>query len=572
MHFHDILDPKVLVSNIYRTTLDYGILTSDLDGKVTSWNMGAERITGFLQNEVMGNDNSIIFTPEDLARNEALQEIARLKGRVEDYRWHVRKDGSRFWAEGVLTPLMDASDRHIGYLRIFRDITCRKTAEEEIYRAAQTDRLTGVANRHAVERQAQEAIALALRSGMLMALHLVDLDRFKQINDSFGHYAGDLVLAQAAIRMQEVMHAGDFLGRLGGDEFVILQQGKTSVQTTAELADRLIEVLSQPFSVGEHKVQIGASIGIAVCPQDAIDLDQLLKKADLALSRAKGEGKGQYHYFSKQIDAIAHQKSLDLTAMRLAVEGNEFWIAYQPRVEAETGNALALEALLRCANPLFKGYSIERLVDLAMEAGLMKTLSMWVLEEACRQLRKWKDLDLIGLKICVNLSSEDLTDPELPTFIDGVLERADLQGSDLEIEITERQAVDVEIHGVNVLHALRSRGISVDIDDFGTGYSALSYLRNLPVTGVKLDKSFLVGVPGQAQGCSVVKAVMDLSRALNLEVVAEGVETDEQADFLRSNHCNTLQGFLLSKPLSADDMTSWLLAKAKRYDDGPNAT
>lgn len=564
MPMENLIDPAILLNSIYTTTLDHAILTFDLEGKVTSWNVGAERITGFSAREMIGNNNVLIFTPEDVAKDEPLQEmaIARAKGRAEDYRWHMRKDGSRFWADGVLTPLMDASGKQLGYLKIFRDITDRKTAEAEIHRAATTDRLTGLANRHAFELHAKELIAIALRGSQPMALHLIDLDRFKQINDSLGHFAGDL-LQQAAQRMQDVLRESDFLARLGGDEFVVLQPGMATLPAGGDLALRLIEALSRPFRIGQHEVQIGGSVGIAVCPQDADDLDQLMKKADLALYRAKEEGKGRYHYFTNEIDALAHHKSLELAAIRLAVEKKQFWLAYQPRISSTTGQPLALEALLRCANPSLKGYPVERIIDLALEAGLMRSLSLWILRESCFQLRKWKDLDITELKMCVNLSSEDLIDRDMPSEIDAVLAEAGLQGADLEIEITERQALDVEKHGIGILHALRSRGISVDIDDFGTGYSALSYLRNLPVTAVKLDKSFLEGIPDQEQGCSVIKAIMDLSRALELEVVAEGVETDAQANFLKENHCHTLQGYLLSKPLAADEMTDWLIAKAK---------
>ena len=297
------IDSASLLKEIYNSTYDYGIFTFDLDGRITTWNIGAERIMGFSGEEMIGRDNIIMFTPEDRARNEpqAEMEIARTTGRAEDYRWHLRKDGSRFWADGVLTMIRDEQGRQTGYLKILRDGTDRKIAEAEMYRAANSDRLTGLANRCSFEAHATELIAIASRGGRQMALQLIDLDRFKQVNDSFGHHAGDLLLQQAAQRMREVLRHSDFVARLGGDEFVVLQPNLPSMQAGAELAGKIIKALSRPFDIAGHAIQIGGSIGIAVFPHDAHDLDDLLKKADLALYRAKEEGKGKYHYFTESL-------------------------------------------------------------------------------------------------------------------------------------------------------------------------------------------------------------------------------------------------------------------------------
>jgi diguanylate cyclase (GGDEF)-like protein/PAS domain S-box-containing protein len=555
-----------LLREIYNSTFDYAIFTTDLEGRVTTWNVGAERIMGFSSDEIIGQSHALIFTPEDRQRDEPGQEmqIVQATRRAEDYRWHMRKDGSRFWADGVLTAVHDESGRHTGYLKILRDITDRKEAETKVHRLANCDMLTGLANRHAFEMHAIESIAIASRSGQSLALHLIDLDRFKQVNDSLGHHAGDEVLQQAAQRMRNVLRDSDFIARLGGDEFVVLQPNMPSMQAGADLASKVITVLSQPFVVDGREVEISGSIGIAVCPDDVCDLDQLMKKADLALYRAKADGKGRYHYFTVQLDKTAHARSHEIAELRGAVQRKEFWVEYQPKVAFSNGQTVGLEALLRCSNPLFATWPVEDVVNLAIEAGLMKSLSFWVLREACVQMRKWKDDGIDNLKMCVNLCSQDLTDRATPGYIEALIAETRLQPADLEIELTERQALDVEKHGLEILQALRSRGISIALDDFGTGYSALSYLRNLPVTAVKLDKSFLIGIPDDPQGCTVVKAIMDLSRALGLEVVAEGVETAGQAAFLKEYDCTSLQGFLISHSLRAEDMTAWLLDGAGR--------
>jgi diguanylate cyclase (GGDEF)-like protein len=389
-------------------------------------------------------------------------------------------------------------------------------------------------------------------------MHLIDLDFFKQVNDNLDHHAGDLLLQQVARRMREMLRESDFIARLGGDEFIVLQPNLPSMRAAADLAAKLNDVLSRPFEIVNHEVRISASIGIAICPQDATDIDQLQKKGDLALYRAKEDGRGKFHFSTETLDSVTHKRSSELAALRDALERNEFWIAYQPKVALHKGRTIGMEALLRCSSPVFSGYPTEDIINLALEAGLMKRLGFWILREACAQMRQWNEKGLSNLIMCVNLSAQELSDQETPGYIDALIAEMGLPPKALEIELTERQALDVEKYGVPILNTLRSRGIKIALDDFGTGYSALSYLRDLPVTGVKLDKSFLVGIPHDIQGCAVIKAVMDLAHALGLEIIAEGVETEEQAAFLKEFNCTALQGFLISQPLSAIEMTAWL--------------
>lgn len=562
------VDAAALLAAIYSSTLDFGIFTVDLEGNVTTWNAGAERITGFSPSETLTKAQSLVFTPEDLAKNEPTQEmhIALTAGRAEDYRWHMRKDGTRFWADGVMTTLNDVDGRHIGYLKIFRDITDRHETEAEMYRLAHSDMLTGLPNRYAFEMHALNMIAAASRIEQPMALHLVDLDHFKQVNDTFGHHVGDLLLQQATLRIQKVLRESDFIARLGGDEFALLQSHLPSIEAAANLASKVNAELSRPFEIESNKIHIGGSIGIALCPHDADDLDQLLKKADLALYRAKVEQKSAYHYYTEHLDATAHQRNRLVAALRKAVSNKEFRLEYQPQILFSTGELHGVEALLRCTNPAFDDISIETLIDLAISAGLIKDLSFWVLHEACKQLRVWKDSGWEDLRVCVNLCSEDLTNLETPDIISSILAQTSLHPSSLEVEITERQALQVELHGLTILQTLRAKGINLSLDDFGTGYSALSYLTKLPVTAIKLDmtaikldKSFLHDIPGDQQSTAVVKAIMNLSHALGLKIIAEGVETTEQAAFLKANNCTALQGYFVSKPLLAKDMTAWLL-------------
>lgn len=558
------IDTAALLKEIYDSTYDYGILTFDLDGTITTLNVGAERIMGFKAEEMIGHGASMLFTPEDQARKELLQEmeIAQTKGRADDYRWHLRKDGSRFWADGVLTVIHGPDGEQTGYLKIFRDATERKMAEVQLHRLANSDMLTGIGNRYAFEARVTEMIARSERTRQPLALHLIDLDGFKQVNDSLGHHVGDGLLRQVAQRLQHTLRENDFVARLGGDEFVVLQPDMPTLQAGVDLSGRIAQQLGQQFEVEGHPVRVSGSIGIALCPQDAADADLLLKKADLALYRAKKEDKGGFCYFTERLDAVAHQKNLDIAALKHAVTEKKFWLAYQPKIAFSSGKTVAVEALLRSTHGAIAQYPMEEVVDLAVEQGLMKNLSYWVLREACTQLRLWKQQGLPPIKMCVNLCSQDMADTDTTGYIGALLAELGLSPADLEIEITEREVLEIEKNGLSILRALRDSGIGIALDDFGTGYSALSYLRDLPVTAVKLDKSFLVGIPEHEQGAAVVGAVMSLSHALGLEIIAEGVETEAQFDFLLARHCDAMQGFLISKPLSAHDMTAWLVNAA----------
>ncbi len=558
---NNLLEPASLLKGIYDSALDYGIFTIDNEGKVTTWNSGATLITGFSAAEMTGQDFALIFTPEDNENGVSRREMhmATATGRAADYRWHMRKNGTRFWADGVLTPIHDDAESQIGYLKILRDITEKKLAEAEILRLATFDNLTGLANRHAFNERFASMAARALRIEQPMALHLIDLDHFKQVNDTLGHRIGDELLAQAAKRMRDVLRDSDFIARLGGDEFVLLQPDMPSAQAGADLANRLLGVLSRPFNIDSHDIQIGCSIGIAVCPNDAKSPDELLTKADLALYRAKEEGRGGFHYFTDNLDAEAHKRSRDHSELRHAVELQQFKLEYQPKVACADGHTVGLEALLRCTNPVLSSYPIEEIIDLAIEVNLIQKITIWVLQEACAQMRRWKNMGLSQLHVCVNLCSKDLIDSKITAWINSTINEYGLQPHNIEIELTERQAIDVEKGGTAILATLHLQGIHIALDDFGTGFSALSCLRNLPIDSLKLDKNFLSNIPDDPDGCAVARAVIDLAHALGLEVIAEGVETNEQVEFLKQTGCNLLQGFLICKPLPPEHMTSWLM-------------
>ena len=554
-----------LLDAIFASATEYAIITTDIKGNVVSWNKGAEQVFGHASQEIIGKPIALIFTVEDNASNVPQQELAHARefGRSDDIRWHRRRDGSVFWADGVMTPIRDAFGEITGFLKILRDETERRRVETERAQMARIDLLTGLGNRAELAERLSEMSATAIRNGALLLFHMLDLDNFKQINDRWGHQAGDRLLQQVARRIRETTRDSDFVARLGGDEFVVLQANVHSADTGAGLATKLIEALSQPIQIDGHEVVVGVSVGIAVFPNDARDQDQLMRKADLALYKVKNErDHGRYHYYSAQLDADAHNKAALLARLKAAVKSHAFRLEYQPEIDACNEAIVAVEALLRCEDAVLASHPIEEIIALAIESGQMLEISLWVLGEACSQSRQWLDQGLPQLKMCVNLCPRELLYGELASEVERILAENRLVGTDIEVEITEHDAIETDGQGSKTMAQLRALGVSVAIDDFGTGYSALSKLRTLPVTKIKLDRSFLERIPADADSCAVVSAIIRLAHTLRLEIVVEGVESAGQVTFFKREGCEILQGNFFSKPVPAAAMTTLLRDQA----------
>jgi diguanylate cyclase (GGDEF)-like protein/PAS domain S-box-containing protein len=565
------ISPSTILQQIYGTVTDFGIMTLGVDGRITSWSAGATALFGYAGEEIMGAPSSSTFTPEDIAKNEPQKEIetAARYSRAADYRWHVRKDGSRFWADGVLTPIRNSDDELIGYLKILRDITERKLAEDEISRMAALDLLTGLANRAAFDRRLKEMLSLAIRTKQVLLLLLIDLDRFKDVNDTLGHHAGDLLLRETGARIREVCRESDVAARLGGDEFALLMLNPPSPASGGALADKLLLALDKPFMIEGREARISASIGIAVCPGDAATSDDLMKKADLALYRSKGDGRNCYHYFTKDLDEAVHRRNREQLALRQIEKAKAFTLEFQPIIDCTSGRTISMEALIRFPETMLASYPVDYVIELAKEIGLIVGIGSWVFREACSQLSDWKAAGVDDVRMAINTCANELLRPEYLQQVNDAVDEFHLNPSDIEIELTEREAIEVERNGNNILHTLRARGFTLTLDDFGTGYSSLSYLRTLPVTALKLDKSFLRDVPRVDDANAVTRTVVALARDLRLAVTAEGVENQEQADFLLDADCTTFQGFLFSTPLSADNALAWLIDDKRNANNRP---
>lgn len=555
------IDPAMLLDHIYKSATDFAIFTTELDGTVNSWNVGAELILGYSSADMIGNDLSKIFTPEDRANGVVAREmvIASNTGRATDYRWHMRKDGRRFWADGVLTPIRNASSEVIGFLKILQDITSRKAAQDEILRLGAVDSLTGLANRAAFDIRISEMLLLSARSMQSVQLLLIDLDGFKEVNDCFGHHTGDELLRQVARRLRSIVRGTDVVARLGGDEFGLLQIGPLHHAPPDPFAAKLVDVLAQPYNIESVAIQITASIGIASSPEDGVDAELLVQKADLALYQAKSNGRNGFHYFTLELERIARKRRNDSDELSRIVSDKRLWLEYQPIVDSSSGRAIAMEALIRFPGPLLSTYTVDYVIDLARETGLICDIGSWVFKEACIQLMRWKSQGLDNLKVCINTCAKELLDRDYLSSIKTAVAQAGLSESDVEIELTERDAIDISSVGSNVLQALAEAGYKLSLDDFGTGYSSLSYLRSLPMATIKLDKSFLLGVPVEPDANSVAKAVIALANDLRLHVIAEGVEDESQAYFLREVDCTAFQGYLFAKAMPPNQASVWLL-------------
>lgn len=457
----------------------------------------------------------------------------------------------------MIYPVHSREGSHLGFVKILRDATAEKQSGDTASRLALEDSLTGLANRAEFRNRFVDMSASAQRHAQSLVLMLLDLDRFKEVNDRLGHPAGDALLQQAAHRMRTVLRDTDFIARLGGDEFVVLLPDAESPQEAGPVAEKLVESLAHPFGISQREVQIGASIGLAAYPQDASDLDQLVMKADLALYRAKAAGRGLYRFYSQQMDAGAHRRTLEYVQLRRAVKERAFTLHYQPQVDAQTGKVLAVEALLRCSDPFFSGYPVERLLALATETGRMRRLGLWVLAESVKQVRKWQLLGRPELKLTVNACRVEFTDPRFAQRVLDQLAKLDFLPGRLEIDISEMQlATEMD---AGELNELARNGVAITVDDLGSGGLSLKHLLDLPIQAAKLDLRFVPGIPVDPRSCAIATGVFNLGRMLDVRAIAEHVESDEQASFLRP-YCDAMQGALFAQPMAAADMTRWLVA------------
>ncbi|HEX6014223.1 MAG TPA: EAL domain-containing protein, partial [Geminicoccaceae bacterium] len=496
-----------------------------------------------------------VIHPKDHARFGAhLERLQRLAdGITADFEYRLRHaDGGWRWFYGRYAVFArDAAGRATQVIGSALDVTERKRSERRIRRLAERDELTGLPNRHLLWDRMRQALALAARQELRVGLLLLDLDHFKDVNDSLGHPVGDRLLCQAAERLAGLLRRSDMLSRLGGDEFAVVMPDLRAPDEAAALARRLIAALGRPFVVDGHKVHVAASVGIALFPANGKDPGELLRNADLALYRAKQEGRAGFRFFEPAMDQEIRARRQLEADLRRALDQRELALHYQPQVDLATGAVVAVEALVRWRHPERGLVPPCEFIPVAETSGLIRPLGAWVLGDACRQAKLWQACGQARV-VAVNLSPVQLRHPDMLAAIDHVLRRHELEPRWLELEITESLLVEA-FDGVvdRNLRGLAARGVQLAIDDFGVGYSSLAYLKRLPAAKIKVDRSFIRDIGADPEDEALVRAIVSLGHSLGKRVVAEGIETEPQMEFLRGVSCDIGQGLLLARPQDA---------------------
>lgn len=535
------------------------ILITDVKNKILTVNPAFTRLTGYTSEEAVGRDPSFLSagrtTPEEYERMwNGIAERGFWQGEI----WDRRKDGG-IYPKWMSISVIRGEDGMIRYhVAHFTDVSSERAAEERLHHMAHHDVLTGLLNRLSLKGRLDQALAAARRDGSRVAVLFVDLDRFKVINDTLGHHVGDELLIEVANRLRDGVRDSDVVARVGGDEFVIMLSGVEHTSAVAMVAEKLVFSVGQSYQIGGYDLYSTPSIGIAIYPTDGEDGDILMKNADAAMYHAKMAGRNNFQFFDAKMNEAALERLNTEHALRRALANQEFCLYYQPVIDLASNRVASLEALIRWNHPE-KGLLLPgKFIGIAEETGLIQPLGEWVLWAACRQLADFAAAGISGIKMGVNISAIQMRNGNLPLLTRGVIEAYDIDPRNLIFEITESVAMEQPTETVRILDLLNAMGVSVAIDDFGTGYSSLSYLRMFPINHLKLDRSFVEQIGEEIDGCVICDATIGLAHSLELKVVAEGVETQAQLDYLRSRGCDMVQGFLFSRPVPADEVLAFI--------------
>ena len=546
--------------NLFASMRDV-IVVADTARTIINANQPALRtVFGYETDEILGQSTAMLYAEPDQCEMTGREYFNRqdVPGGALIETCFRRKTGEVFHGELAALKLRDDQDRIVGNIGIIRDITERKRHEEQMKHLATHDELTGLANRSLLLDRLQQSIHYARRSGRLVAVLLLDLDRFKVINDSLGHAFGDQLLCSVGERLQKVVREADTVARLGGDEFVVVLAEIAEIDDVGLVAAKILRLLAEPHRLEEREITLTASLGISLYPKDSADGATLIRNADLAMYKAKRSEQSSFAFYSPEMNRRIHE-TLELeAALRQAIERQEFLMYYQPKVELASGRMVGCEALLRWLHPQRGLMSPAEFIPLAEETGLIVSMGAWVLREACRQARIWQQQGLPSLGVAVNLSARQFRKGDLPQLVGGVLQESGLDPQLLELELTESMVMHDPAGAERTMHTLKELGVGLSLDDFGTGYSSLNYLRRFPVDSLKIDRSFISDVVDDASGASVVTSVIDIAHNLGKTAVAEGVETPAQLTFLANCGCDMYQGYWFSMPLPADEFADLL--------------
>lgn len=533
-----------------------GVFSFNMEQCLSAVNPALCKLTGHTANELMKMSfGSFVLRDEFQELRKQLHAATQGTPQSSEISC-IRKDGTSFDVHLTLLPDI-VGHRIVGGLGIMRDISCRGENMKHIQYLATHDSLTGLPNRNMLDDRIEHAIDQARRMNTKLGILFLDLNRFKLINDTLGHDKGDILLCAVAERLRNTVRAADTVSRLGGDEFVILLENLHDEVELASVAAAVLYDVCQPLQLESHVLSVSTSIGGSIFPLHGEDKATLLKRADLAMYEAKNFGAGHFQLYSPDMDNKAAGRLVMESGLREALKKQELVLHYQPRLDLLSNSIVGVEALVRWEHPQKGMIHPTRFISMAEEIGLIDLLGEWVLTAACHQLKQWQNEGMYPVKMSVNLSALQLRSGELCRTVERILHETDVQPEFLEFEITESSLMQNLEDSVDTLRNIRNLGITLSIDDFGTGYSSLSYLKQLPIDTIKIDKSFVRDIPANSDDSAIVTATIAMARNLNLKVVAEGVTSFEQIDFLRTRHCDEIQGYLLCQPLSCHEMKSF---------------
>ena len=545
------------------------------DRKVVIWNRACEELTGAKAEEMLGSDQAWRVFYKTISPLLAEIVIDGIPDHMPDYYQELGK--SSFIPEGLQAEgwfdNMNGLDRYLAFnaapirsskgellavIETFEDVTERKCYEKQLEYQASHDTLTRLPNRNVLVDRIHQALLISQRNGHQIAVIFVDLDNFKFINDSLGHNVGDELLKTAAERLVTCVRAGDTVARQGGDEFVITVSDPDVGTVAVRIAGAIQAAISQPFRINEQELVITCSIGISISPRDGEEVQTLIKNADLAMCQAKDQGRNRFRFYTSEMNVRLLSRMTMEMHLRRALERNELFLCYQPKVSLRSGKITSMEALIRWQSPELGLVSPASFIPLAEETGLIEVIGEWVLETACRQNQNWQDVGLPAIPVAVNLSACQFRQKNLVSVVERILRSSKLEPRYLELEVTESLVMQNLDRVTTILNELKALGTTLSMDDFGTGYSSLSYLKRFPFDKLKIDQSFVRDMTSDPDSATIAKAIIAMAHNLRLKVIAEGVETAGQLNYLRLHNCDEIQGYFFSKPIIAEDFCDLL--------------
>ncbi|MGX4640041.1 EAL domain-containing protein [Massilia sp. SYSU DXS3249] len=547
-------EEKLRLSSTVLEHIADGVMVVDVHGTIVAVNPAFTHITGWTEEEVTGRPWSVTRTSRDdqdlyWTMWRQLSDTGFWRGEL----WSTRKDGSTYLEWLTVSTVRDASGKVAHYVGVFSDITRLKESQDKLDYLAHHDPLTGLPNRLLFQDRLLHAIGRATRESQQLAVMFIDLDRFKNVNDTLGHHVGDELLKQVAAALGKRLREGDTLARLGGDEFIVLLENVTGAHGARQVADKMMGMFEQPFEVAGHELFVTGSIGISLFPEDGLDANLLVRNADVAMYQAKSRGRNGYQFYARDMDGEGVERLRMEALLRRAIERGEIFLHYQPQVDIEDGRLIGVEALVRWHNAELGLVSPVRFIPMAEDTGFINQIGEWVLLEACRQMGRWDEAGLAVPKMAVNLSVRQVERGAMAPQVARVLAETGLAPRRLQLEVTESVIMNTG-DALAFVHELHAMGVGLAIDDFGTGYSSLAYLKQLPVDVLKIDRSFIKDIALDSNDEAIAIAIIQLGKSMNLSVIAEGVETEEQAAFLLRHGCTRAQGYLYGRPVAPDEL------------------